>query len=198
MSSSAIEVLAQQTLADGWGRLTTTRLRLTQPDGETIEMQREVYDHGHAAAVLPYCGARGVVLLVRQFRYPPHIYGDDGWMLEVPAGLLDDDAPETAARREAEEETGFRLSRLEPAFAVYMSPGSLTEKVYCYIGAYDEADRVGPGGRLAEESEAVEIVEMNYTDALAACADGRIADAKTVMLLQHLALSGKMAPAAQR
>lgn len=193
MTDARIDIISQTCLAQGWGRLTATRLRLVLADGSATDMLREVYDHGHGAAVLPYCIETGCVMLVRQFRYPVHLSGDPAWLLEAPAGLLDADDAEAAARREAEEETGLRLGRLEPVATIYMSPGSLNEKVHCFLAAYGETDRVGPGGGLAEESEAIEVVETPFAEALAGCTDGRVVDAKTIVLLQHLGLSGRMA-----
>lgn len=188
-----VDILSRAVLLKGWGELTSTTIDLVGPDGSRIRQVREIYDHGHAAAVLPYDRERGCVMLVRQFRLPPHLCGDNGWLLEVPAGLLDADRPEAAARREAEEESGLRLNRLDFAFAAYASPGSLTEKVHCFIAPYCKADTVSAGGGLAEETEAVEVIEMPFATAMAMLADGRILDAKTIMLLQHLALSGAMA-----
>ncbi|MGV3651362.1 MAG: NUDIX domain-containing protein [Devosia sp.] len=187
-----VTIISRQELFSGWGRITSTTIDVAREDGGAIRQVREIYDHGHAACVLPYDERRGCVMLVRQFRLPPHLCGDEGWLLEVPAGLLDADAPEMAARREAAEETGLRLGEMSLAFATYPSPGSLTEKVNCYIAPYAASDRIGPGGGLAEETEAIEVVETPFAEAMAMIADGRIVDAKTIMLLQHLALSGRM------
>ncbi|SFZ85279.1 nudix-type nucleoside diphosphatase, YffH/AdpP family [Devosia enhydra] len=187
-----VTIIAHAEVFVGWGRITSTTIDLATGDGATVRQVREIYDHGHAACVLPYDRASGCVMLVRQFRLPPHLCGDEGWLLEVPAGLLDADAPEAAARREAAEETGLALGPMRLAFATYPSPGSLTEKVSCYIAPYTAADRIGPGGGLAEETEAIEVVEMAFAEAMTMIAHGRIIDAKTILLLQHLALSGEM------
>jgi nudix-type nucleoside diphosphatase (YffH/AdpP family) len=190
----AVTIGAARVLARGWGTLTSTRLTMRRRDGAVAELVREVYDHGHAAAVLPYCPQTGKVVLVRQFRFPVHLSGDPAYLLEVPAGLLDADAPEACARREAEEETGLRLSALDFACAVYMSPGSLTEKVHCFLARYGPGDRVGPGGGLVGEGEDIEVVEMAFEAALAGVARGEIVDAKTVLLLQYAALHGLFGP----
>ena len=128
------------------------------------------------------------VLLTRQFRYPVYVNDHpDGMLLETAAGLLDDDDAETAIRREAEEETGVRIGELEHVFDVYMSPGSVTERVHCYAAPYTPAQR-GTGGGIAEEGEDIEVVELPLTEALAMIETGEIADAKTIMLLQWAAL----------
>ena len=121
-------------------------------------------------------------------------------MLHVMAGIGDVDAAEIGnapaatlklARivAEAEEETGFRVTRVEPVFTVFMSPGSVTEKLYFFIAEYQADDRRGDGGGLAAEGEDIEVLEWPLTRALQAIRDGEIMDAKTIILLQHLALN---------
>lgn len=173
----------------GWG--TVTRYRLEMRPGEA-PLAREVYDHGHAAAVLLCDPVRNTVLLVRQFRLPALLGGDGGPLLEVAAGLLDGLEPAACAIKEAEEETGHRPVNLRHAFDAYLSPGSLTEKLHCFVGEYGEATRVSAGGGLHEEGEEIELVELGFPEAMAMIADGGIIDAKTIMLLQHAALSGLM------
>ncbi|KFL27754.1 GDP-mannose pyrophosphatase [Devosia sp. 17-2-E-8] len=188
--SQDIKILSEKTLADAWGKLSETRLEMRRRDGTWQKVSREVYDHGSAAAVLLCDPAAGNIILTRQFRYPPFRNGDPGWLIEACAGLLDGDTPEACARREAEEETGYRPDSLIHAFAAYASPGSLTEKVECFIGLYGPVSRISDGGGLHHEGEDIEVLEMPFAEGLAMIRDGRIVDAKTIMLLQHAALSG--------
>lgn len=183
-----IRNLAVETLADDWGKLTRTSFDYRRRDGEVQRLTREVYDHGSAAALLLFDPARQTVLLVRQFRYPATLNGDDPEMLEVTAGLLDGEAPEVAAAREALEEAGHAARSIRHVCDIYASPGSLTEKVALFIGHYDESTRRNEGGGLIEEGEELELVELPLDEALAMIGDGRIMDAKTVILLQKLAL----------
>lgn len=187
-------VTAKKMLARAWGTLTEYVLAHTRRDGTSVSLVREVYDHGNAAAVLLLDPERCVMTLVRQFRLPPHLNGDDGNLIEVCAGLLDGDAPEACARKEALEETGIVPISLKPAFAIYASPGSLSEKVHCFIGIYDESCRRGPGGGLAEEGEEITLVEIGFKQGLDMIASGEIVDAKTVALIQYAALDGRLAP----
>lgn len=184
-----IKISSETVLAKAWGTLSEARLELRRRDGTWQQLTREIYDHGNAAAVLLCNPLTGKVVLTRQFRYPAHRNGDDGWLIEVCAGLLDGDSPETCARRESEEETGYRPTALIHAFAAYASPGSVTEKLDCYIGLYDETSRIADGGGLHHEGEDIEVIEMPFEAALAMIANGEIIDAKTIMLLQHAALS---------
>ncbi len=165
-------------------------------DGRWTGQQREAYDRGNGATVLLIDWRRRTVLLTRQFRLPAYLNEHpDGMLIETPAGLLDDDDAETAIRREAEEETGCRVGAITPLFELYMSPGSVTERVAFFVAEYQPADRVGGGGGLAEEGEDIEVVELGLDEAMAGIASGEIVDGKTVLLLQWASLQPAPAPA---
>ena len=178
-------------LAAAWHVLRRTTLQRRRSDGQWVTEQRETYDRGNGATLLPYDAERRTVLLSRQFRYPVYVNGHpDGMLLETAAGLLDDDSPEDAVRREVEEELGVTVGEVEHVFDVFMSPGSVTERLHFYAAPYRPADRTGAGGGLEDEGEDIEVVELPFDEALAMVDDGRIADAKTIMLLQWAALRG--------
>ncbi|WP_336696750.1 NUDIX domain-containing protein [Curtobacterium sp. USHLN213] len=178
-----------EVVSDGWHVLRRTTLDVRRRDGRWDRQQRETYDRGNGAAVLPHDPERDTVLLTRQFRWPAYVNGHpDGMLVEAAAGLLDEDDPETAVRREAAEELGIRLGTLTKVFDAFMSPGSVTERVHGYVGAYTPADLVHTGGGLEDEGEDIEVLELPLDEALAMVADGRIADGKTIMLLQWVAL----------
>lgn len=191
--SSPIPIRSKKTLARAWGTLSEYIFAARHRDGTEHTHTREVYDHGNAAAILLIDPARRVLTLVRQFRLPVHLLGDEGQMLEVCAGLLDGDTPEVCARKEAIEETGIAPQSLTHAFDMYASPGSLAEKVHCFIGIYTEINRNGPGGGLAHEGEDIEIVEYPFDSALGLIETGAIIDAKTIALIQHAALKDFLA-----
>ena len=177
--------------SDGWHVLRRTTFGYRRRDGRLETQQRETYDRGNGATILLYDPARRTVLLTRQFRYPAYVNGHaDGMLIETAAGLLDDDAPDVAIRREAGEELGVAVGALRHVFDLYMSPGSVTERVHFYLAEYSPADRIAAGGGLAEEGEDIEVLEVPIDDALAMVADGRIVDGKTVILLQWAALAG--------
>jgi nudix-type nucleoside diphosphatase (YffH/AdpP family) len=184
-------------LAAGWHVLRRTTFDYRHSDGRWSREQRETYDRGDGATILLYDRERGTVLLSRQFRFPVYVNGHpDGMLLETAAGLLDGDDPASAIRREAGEELGVTVGELEHVFDVFMSPGSVTERLHFYAAPYRAVDRTGAGGGLAEEGEDIEVVEMPFTRALGQIATGEIADAKTIMLLQWAALRGPFRPAA--
>jgi nudix-type nucleoside diphosphatase (YffH/AdpP family) len=180
--------------SDGWHVLRRTTYDYRRRSGRWVTETRETYDRGNGATILLYDTDRGSVLLSRQFRFPVYVNGHpDGMLIEAAAGLLDDDDPETAIRREASEELGVTVGDLQHVFDVYMSPGSVTERVHFYAAPFTAADRTGAGGGLAEDGEDIEVLELPFAEALAMVADGRIADAKTIMLLQWAALWGPFA-----
>ncbi|SDT81362.1 NUDIX domain-containing protein [Actinoplanes derwentensis] len=173
----------------GWHVLRRTTYDYRRRDGHWSSEQRETYDRGDGATVLLYDAERGTVLLTRQFRYPVYVNGHpDGMFLETAAGLLDGDDPAAAIRREAAEELGVTIGELIPVFAVWTSPGSVTERVHCFAAPYSAASRTSAGGGLAEDGEDIESVELPFGAALKMIETGEIADAKTIMLLQWAAL----------
>jgi nudix-type nucleoside diphosphatase (YffH/AdpP family) len=191
----AVQVERVEVTSDGWHVLRRTTFSYRRRDGSVHTQQRETYDRGNGATILLYDPIRRTVLLTRQFRYPAYVNGHaDGLLIETAAGLLDDDEPEVAIRRETAEELGVTVRELRHVFDLYMSPGSVTERVHFYVAAYGPADRVAAGGGLAEEGEDIEVLEIPFDEALAMVADGRIVDGKTVILLQWAAATGLCTP----
>ncbi|MEV0009799.1 NUDIX domain-containing protein [Streptomyces sp. NPDC047973] len=182
--------------SQGWHVLRRTTFDYRRRDGRWETQQRETYDRGDGAVVLPYDTGSGRVLLTRQFRYPAYVNGHpDGMLVEAAAGLLDAQDPHTAIRREAAEELGVRLGPLTRVLDAYMSPGSVTERLHYFAAPYTPADRIGAGGGIEEEGEDIEVLELPFAEALTMTRDGRIVDGKTILLLQWAALHG---PFAQR
>lgn len=179
-----IRLRSTEVLSDAHYRLKRVTFDWRRGDGEWQSMTREVFDRGHGAALLPYDLARGTVLLTRQFRYPAYEGGFHDLLIEAPAGLLDDAEPEERIRLEVEEEVGCRLGEVRKVFACFMSPGAVTEQIHCFVGAYDPAMRVSDGGGVQDEGEDIEVLELPFGEAVAMVADGRIRDAKTILLLQ--------------
>jgi nudix-type nucleoside diphosphatase (YffH/AdpP family) len=176
--------------SDGWHVLRRTTFEYRGRDGRWTTQSRETYDRGNGATILLYDPEARTVLLTRQFRLPAYVNGhSDGLLLETAAGLLDDDSPEDAIRREAAEELGVTVGELRHLFDLYMSPGSVTERVHFFAAAFSSADLTGAGGGVAEEGEEIEAVTVRYDEAIAMIDDGRIVDGKTVILLQWAALN---------
>ncbi|MDP2010326.1 MAG: NUDIX domain-containing protein [Phenylobacterium sp.] len=187
--SDQVRNLVFHTLSDEWATLKRVTFDYRRHDGTWETQVRQTYDRGDGAVILPYDPDRGTVLLTRQFRIPAYVTGHIEPLIEAAAGLLDADDPETAIRREAEEELGYRFSSVTPVFKVYMSPGSVTEQLSFFTARYSPADKVSAGGGHAGEGEDIEVLEVPLTDALRMVTDGVIVDAKTIMLIQHLLLT---------
>ncbi|MCJ2012927.1 NUDIX domain-containing protein [Methylobacterium sp. J-076] len=164
---------------DGWARFLVAEV--IQPDGTRIS--REVEDHGRAVAVLPYDPERRVATLVSQLRAPLLYAGGPDSIIEIPAGLLEDEAPEEGARREVTEETGLRLGPLDLVASAWSMPGLSTERMDLFLATYAAADRLGAGGGLANEGEAVTVHEIPLAELAAMVTRGALADMKTLVLL---------------
>ncbi len=173
-------------LSDNWGKLNKVKYNYRLRDGSWQTQEREVYNRGNGAVILLYNKEKGTVILTQQFRLPTWFNGNgDGLMIEACAGMLDEKDPEECIRRETEEETGYTLSDVRRIMEVYMSPGSVTEILYFFVGAYSDAMKTGDGGGLDKEQENIEVLELKFEDALQMIEKGEIKDAKTIMLLQY-------------
>ncbi|MDR7379804.1 nudix-type nucleoside diphosphatase (YffH/AdpP family) [Rhodoferax ferrireducens] len=193
MHANDIRIVEQKVLSDDWYLLKKNTFELRRRDGSWQRQSRETYDRGNGATILLYHPGQGTVVLTRQFRFPTFVNGNpDGMLIETCAGLLDQDDPATCIRRETEEETGFRLRDVRKVFEAYMSPGSVTERVFFFVGEYSAADKVSDGGGEHHEGEDIEVLELPLATALEMVADGRICDGKTIMLLQYAQLHGLM------
>jgi nudix-type nucleoside diphosphatase (YffH/AdpP family) len=189
MAEDKIRIVGEKILSDDYyplKKVTYEQRRDDDGDGGWQEQQREVYDSASGAAVLLYNRERRTVVLTRQFRIGARLNGHDGFLLEAAAGVLDDAPPAERAELEAREETGYELEHLEPVMQLFVSPGSTTERIHLFVAEYDPARRCGHGGGLSEEGEDIQVVELDFDDALAMIETGGIIDAKTVLLLLHL------------
>ncbi len=181
-----IKIIKEELLSDNWYSLKKYTYEILKKDGTVQKQIREVYDRGNGAAILLYNKEHKSVILTRQFRLPSFVNGNsEGELIEVCAGLLDQDNPEEAIKRETEEETGYRIKDVRKVFEAYMSPGSVTEILYFFIAEYTHAMKVNEGGGVKLEQEDIEVLEISFERALAMIETGDIKDAKTILLLQY-------------
>nr|WP_315201318.1 GDP-mannose pyrophosphatase NudK [uncultured Flavobacterium sp.] len=186
MDNPKYKIQKTELLSDNWYILNKVTVDYKKKDDTWDTQIREVYDRGNGAAILLYNSLKGTVILTRQFRLPTYLNGNkSGLMIEVCAGLLDKDDPETCIIRETEEETGYRLHSVKKVFESYMSPGAVTEILYCFIGEYDKSMKVSAGGGLEHEHEEIDVIEIPFDQAYVMIESGEIKDAKTIMLLQY-------------
>lgn len=186
-----IRNLKKTLLSDNWYTLNKFSFDIQDKDGNWESIVREAYDRGNGATILLYNKANKTVVLTKQFRLPTYVNGnEDGMLIEACAGLLDKDNPEDCIKKETEEETGYRISKVEKVFEVYMSPGSVTEILYFFTGEYSKEMKVSEGGGAENENENITVLELDFDDAYQMISTGEIKDAKTIMLLQHAKLNG--------
>ncbi len=185
-----IDILETKILSDKKYKLKEITFRRAEGQGAGQQQKREVYERKNSTAILLYHAEAKTVILTRQFRLPAFLNGDStGMMTECCAGIIDEgESPEDCIRREAVEETGYRLDKVEKVFEAFMSPASVTERIHFYIAPYNAAMKVTAGGGLETEQEYIEVLELPFEQAYAMIASGDIKDAKTIMLLQYLKL----------
>ncbi|MGF7216086.1 nudix-type nucleoside diphosphatase (YffH/AdpP family) [Spirosoma lacussanchae] len=192
MVAERIRITDEKLLSDNWYVLRRYTFDYLGKNGQWTTQQREAYDRGNGATILLHNPETDTVILTRQFRLPTYVNGNDtggplaGMLIETCAGLLDNDDPQTAILRETEEETGYRLQAVEKVMEAYMSPGSVTEKLFFYLAEYTADTEREAGGGIDEEE--IDILELPLSQAMAMIGTGEIKDGKTIMLLQHLRL----------
>ena len=183
--NSKIRNLQVEILSNNWYTLRKATFDYQQKDGTWQTQSREVYDSGNGAAILLYNNQSKTVILTQQFRMPTYLNGNETvMMIEVCAGLLDADNPEDCIRKETQEETGYVITDVEKVFEVYMSPGSVTEILYFFVATYNKNQQITEGGGV-EDEEDIDVLELDFKQALGMIKTGAIKDAKTIMLLQY-------------
>ena len=186
MKNPTIKIQKTELLSDNCYILNKVTFDYQKKDDTWITQKREVYDRGNGSAILLYNTKQKTVILTRQFRLPTYLNGNEtGMMIEVCAGLLDQDNPEQCIIRETEEETGYRISKVKKVMETYMSPGAVTEILCLFVGEYDESMKVSDGGGVAHEEENIDVMQMSFNEAYAMIESGQMQDAKTIMLLQY-------------
>lgn len=185
-----IKIINEKVISDRWFTLKDISFDYTRNNGEVQRQDRVVYHKGNYAALLLYNREKQTIILTKQFRMPAYMNKpEDGFVTEVCAGMLDNDSPEKAVIREAEEETGYRVTEVQMVFECYTSPGTLSELAHLYIGEYDDSMKVNAGGGT-DADEDIEVLETSFKAALEMVKTGEIKDAKTIMLIQYAQLQG--------
>jgi len=190
MANSKVKINSIKNLSNDWYKLEKVNFDYQTKNGNWQNQSRESYDRGDGAAILLYNSIKKTVILTKQFRMPSYLNGNtDGMMLEVCAGLLDADDPLTCIKKEAEEETGYKINKPVKLFEIYSTPGAVTEKIHYFIAEVNDEMKVSDGGGLEEETEEIEVLEFNSEKVLTMISSGEIQDAKTIILLQYAKLN---------
>jgi GDP-mannose pyrophosphatase NudK len=193
--NSRVNIVGEEVLSANWYTLRKYTFDFQRADGNWERQSREAYDRGNGATILLYNPEKQTVILTNQFRLPTYTNGNQtGMMIESCAGLLDKDNAEDCIKREAEEETGYKLSSVRKIFEAYMSPGSVTEILYFFVAEYADNMKVSNGGGCETEQENIEVLETPFAKAIEMVRSGEIKDAKTIMLIQYAQLNGLLNP----
>lgn len=181
-----IKITSTELLSDNWYTLNKVTYEYQKNDGEWETHSREAYDRGNGATILLYNSSEKKIILTKQFRLPTYINGNEnGMLIESCAGLLEKDNAEDCIRKETEEETGYKVSKVRKIFESYMSPGSVTEILHFFVAEYDKKMKISEGGGLKDEQENIEVLELDFDQAFNMIYKGDIKDGKTIMLLQY-------------
>jgi len=183
-----VRLRALKTLADDYYVLRKAAFDFQRQGGVWQHQERESYDIGDAAAVLPVDRARDRVILIQQFRWPVFEWGYKQLLVEVIAGKLDGDAPQDCIVKEAMEEAGLTIANPRLVTHCFTSPGAVKERVSLFLADYDSTSARAEGGGHESEGEDISVLEMPLDDAMAMVARGEIVDMKTILLLQAAAL----------
>lgn len=190
MTRSDVEIIEKTVCYEGFFRIERYRLKHRLYNGSwSGEIVRELFERGHAAAVLPYDPVRDEVVLIEQFRVGALAAPGGPWLMEIVAGVIDgDETTEDVVRREAVEEAGCTITELIPIRDYLVSPGGTSEMISLYCGRVD-ATGVGGIHGLDEENEDIKVTVVSYNDALSLLDSGRINSASPIMAMQWLALN---------
>lgn len=182
-----INIKSEEVLSHNFFSLKKITLEMVNSRGDKEELVREVYQSTNGATALLFNRKRGTVILTNQFRLPSYLNDNPtGKLIETCAGIVEKgEDPDVAMLREIEEETGYKVEKVIKLFDLFMTPGSVTERLYFYVAEYEQADKEGEGGGLAEEHEDIKVIEMPFEEAFIKIKNGEIRDAKTVILLQY-------------
>ena len=186
MDSSRVKIKEIEVLSNDYYQLNKVTFNYLRTDGEWQTQVRESYDRGNGAAVFMFNKETKNIILIQQFRLPSYMNGNtSGLLIETCAGLLDKDDPETCIKKEIFEETGYKIETVKKVFEAFMTPGAVTEQIHYFIAEYTDSMKSNQGGGLESEQEDIEVLEMPFTEAVSLFNNGKIKDAKTIILLQY-------------
>jgi len=189
MNNRKVKIKKITNLSDDWYKLDKVNFDYQLISGEWQNQNRESYNRGNGACILLYNSKEKTVVLTKQFRMPSYLNGNgDGMLIEVCAGLLDEDDPRSCIIKEVEEETGYRINDPVKVLEVYSSPGAVTEIIHYFISEYNSKMKISEGGGKEEETEEIEVLEIDFNRTLKMIDNGIIKDAKTIILLQYARL----------
>jgi ADP-ribose pyrophosphatase len=185
-----VELVRKETVFQGYFRVNKYWFRHSLfQGGMSGEIAREVFERGYAAALLPYDPVRDEIVLIRQFRAGSYAAGRHPFIWEIPAGIIEEgETPAEVVVREADEEAGLKVDRVEPIYTLVLSPGAMSETCSFFVGRTDASKASGIFG-LESEGENILVQTFPLKEALAMTARNEIDNAAAVIAVQWLALN---------
>ncbi len=189
-SHQDVEVLTTRPLYDGFFKMVQYKLKHRLfAGGWSNEVTREMFERGHAVAVLPYDPVTQEFVLIEQFRLGAMATSQSPWLIEVIAGMIDAGySPEEVCHKEAREEAGIELQHLTKACSYLSSPGGTTERLHIYIAQTDATQAEGLHG-VEHESEDILVHRIAQKQAKEWLENGRIDNAAAIIALQYFFLN---------
>ena len=192
-SAQDLEILSKDTLFSGFFSMVKYRFKHRLfAGGWSQPIEREMFERGRAAAVLPYDPIRDAVVLIEQIRVGA-IEHENPWQLEIVAGVFDNnnESAEDVVRRESQEEAGLTLQELEKITSFYPSAGGCSERLDVFVGQVDSALATGVHG-LEEEGEDIQVHVVSREEAYQLVKDGQLENGASIIALQWLELNYKV------
>lgn len=189
-SATDVQILSKETLFQGFFKMVKYAFKHRLFEGGWSDVvEREIFERGHAIAVLPYDPVLDEFVMIEQVRIGALPTASSPWLLEVVAGIIDEgETPEHVCRREAQEEAGLDIKKLHKALSYLSSPGGTTERLHIYMGLVDASHAEGVHG-LAHESEDILVHRVPTSEALRWINQGLIDNAATLIALQWFAMN---------
>jgi ADP-ribose pyrophosphatase len=157
--------------------------------GDSEVIAREVFERGHAVAVLPFDPINEELVLLEQIRFPAMETTDNPWLIEVVAGIIEPGEDlEEVCHREAQEEAGITLTNLTKISSYLASPGACTERIHVYLGRVDARTAVGIHG-LDSEAEDIKVLRVPLKQATKWLEEGKIDNSTAIIAIQWLLLN---------
>jgi len=190
MVSEKVEIIEKTICYSGFFSMSRLRLRHRKYDGEWSDtLTRELFERGHAVAVLPYDPVRDEVVLIEQFRVGALDFPGEPWLIEIVAGIIEEgERAEEVVSREAIEEAGCEIDQLERVCDYLVSPGGTTESTALFCGRVDSKSVGGIHG-VVDEGEDIKVTVVSYEESVSLLENGQIKSASPIIALQWLMLN---------
>jgi len=183
------EILEESTVFNDYFKIKEATIIHDRFEGGTIKVRRKSFERGDSVAVLIYETDTDSFLFTKQFRYPTVRTGD-GWILEIPAGSMEEgDSPSERAQKEVSEELGYQLHKLKLISTFFTSPGGSSERIFLYYAEVTSEDKIMEGGGLASEKENIALIKITPSEVKQKGISQCVADAKSLLALQWFFLN---------